>query len=112
MDIYGIRTCDTCRKALKWLAEAGYEAHWHDLREDGIDRTKLERWLAAHGPEGLVNRRSATWRGLGESERERAMDPARAAELLVEHPTLVKRPVIELKGRILVGFNATVRDAL
>ncbi len=112
MNIYGIKSCDTCRKTLKWLADHDREVHWHDLRADGIDQATLERWLEAVGPELLVNRRSTTWRGLDAATREQAMDPQRAAAVLVEHPTLIKRPVFERGERVLVGFNAAVRDAL
>ncbi len=112
MRLYGIKSCDTCRKARKWLDEQGRAHDWHDLREDGIDAETIRRWLDATGPEILVNRRSTTWRGLDENERARAMNSETAPALLVEHPTLIKRPVVESGDRVLVGFNAAVRDAL
>jgi arsenate reductase (glutaredoxin) len=112
MKLYGIKTCDTCRKARNWLEEESRAFDWHDLREDGLDQTTLKRWLAAVGPDVLVNRRSATWRGLDEQQRTQAMDPAQAIPLLLAHPTLIKRPIFELEGRVLVGFNASVKAAL
>ncbi len=112
MKLYGIKSCDSCRKARKWLDEQGRAPAWHDLREDGIDADTIDRWLAAVGTETLVNRRSTTWRGLDEDERARAMDENTAASLLAQQPTLIKRPVIESGGRILVGFDAAVKQAL
>ncbi len=112
MNVYGIKSCDSCRKARAWLEEQGIDHRWRDLREDGLDRAKIAAWLAALGPEGLVNRRSTTWRALTEAEREAALDPARSADLLLARPTLIKRPVFELEDRVLVGFNAAVREQL
>jgi arsenate reductase len=110
--IYGIKSCDTCRKALKWLDDQGRAYHWQDVRADGLEAEQVKRWLEAVGHEALVNRRSTTWRSLNEAERDKAQDPRQAIDLLLEHPTLIKRPVIEDKGRVLVGFNAAVRDTL
>lgn len=112
MKVYGIKSCDTCRKARKWLDEQDRTHDWHDLREDGIDIETIRRWLDATGPEMLVNRRSTTWRGLDENRRALAMNSETAPNLLVKHPTLIKRPVIETGDGIMVGFNAAVRDAL
>lgn len=112
MDIYGINNCDTCRKACKWLEASGREYDWHDLREDVPDETRLARWIGAAGVERLINRRSTTWRGLGEADRARAGNPDTAPGLLVQYPTLIKRPVIERDDRVLVGFDESVKQAL
>ena len=112
MKVYGIKSCDTCRKARRWLDEQGREYQWHDLRVDGLTAATVARWLAAVGPETLVNRRSTTWRSLAEAEREQAMDPAHSAAILIASPTLIKRPVFETAGEVLIGFNAAVRDKL
>lgn len=112
LTVYGIKTCDSCRKALQWLDEQGRSYRWHDLRADGLDRASLEAWLTAIGPEGLVNRRSTTWRALDEAERVAALDPARAADVLLQHPTLIKRPVFVHDDRLVLGFNAAVKDSL
>ena len=111
MKIYGIKSCDTCRKARKWLAEQGIAAEWVDLREDGPAPGDLERWLDALGAEALVNRRSTTWRQLPEDQRP-AMDPVAARPVLEAHPTLIKRPVFERGGEVRVGFTPAVRDWL
>ncbi len=110
--VHGIGSCDTCRKARRWLEESGRAHVWHDLREEGIEAETLARWVEAVGPATLVNRRSTTWRGLDEDQRAQALDAAATARVLAEHPTLIKRPVFERDGRILVGFNAAVKEAL
>ena len=110
--VYGIKSCDTCRKALKWLDEQGRDYQWRDLRVDGVESERVQRWLEEAGAEVLVNRRSTTWRSLGEADREAAGNPQRAQALLQAYPTLIKRPVFEIDGRVLVGFNATVRQSL
>lgn len=112
LTVYGIKSCDTCRKALKWLQAQQRDYRWHDLRADGLALEQLQRWLAAVGAQALVNRRSTTWRALSEAERSRAGDPQHAAGLLQANPTLIKRPVFESDGRVQVGFDATVRESL
>ncbi|MDZ7791585.1 MAG: Spx/MgsR family RNA polymerase-binding regulatory protein [Xanthomonadales bacterium] len=112
MKVYGIGNCDSCRRARKWLEKSGRDYRWHDLRADGIDEITLREWIDSIGPESLVNRRSTTWRGLDESDRERAMDAHVAPTLLAAHPTLIKRPVFDLGECVLVGFNDSVKQAL
>jgi Spx/MgsR family transcriptional regulator len=110
--LYGLTGCDTCRAARKWAAARGFDVSFIDLRADGVEAGRLDRWLAALGPSALVNRRSTTWRGLGAAARARADDAAGAAGLLAAHPTLIKRPVIEAGGEVSVGFDETVRSRL
>jgi arsenate reductase len=112
MIVFGIGNCDTCRKARRWLDGTGQDYRWVDLRDHGICQSRLRRWLESVGPDKLVNRRSATWRSLEDGERAQADDPGSAAGLLARHPTLVKRPVIEVGDRILVGFTDEIRSAL
>ncbi|WP_414897577.1 arsenate reductase family protein [Rhodovulum sp. YEN HP10] len=106
MVIYGLKTCDSCRKAKSALLGMGKEVQLHDLRDDPLSRDELARFLAALGPD-LVNRRSTTWRGLDEAAR--AGDPL---DLLEAHPTLMKRPVIEAGGQLYLGWNARTEAAL
>jgi len=109
--VYGIRQCDTCRKALKWLESRGDAHRFHDLRTDGLQPTRLSAWLASPLAAQLVNRRSTTWRRLSDGQKRVA--GAALQQLLLDHPTLVKRPVFERDGRVLaVGFDATARRAL
>ena len=104
LTVYGIRQCDTTRKALKWLAGQGIAYHFHDLREDGLEPGKIAAWLAAPIADRLVNRRSTTWRTLSDAQKQAS---GKALEqLLLGHPTLIKRPVLERGGEIIaVGFD-------
>jgi len=102
--VYGIKSCDTCRKARKYLTEHNIEHKFHDLREDGLDIQMLERWTHRIGWEKLLNRQSLTWRKIPEVDRnDMSRDKALAA--MIDNPTLVKRPVIETKKFIAVGFS-------
>lgn len=103
MIIYGLKTCDSCRKALKSLPNATFV----DVRETGrLPPDVLERALATF-PDKLVNTRSTTWRNLSESERGRAPH-----ELLTTHPTLMKRPLIDTKDALYLGWGKDVQTAL
>ena len=109
--VYGLRNCDTCRKARKWLRENDVEHSFRDLRADGLDGPTVERWIAAIGWEALINRRGTTWRSLSDAEKQIA-DQDAARDLMLRHPALIKRPVFDLGGRVLVGFGGAVRTAL
>lgn len=102
--LYGIKSCDTVRKARKWLDTAGVHYDYVDLREDPVSQQTLRSWLKVVGNEDLVNRRSTTWKGLSDAERDLASG-AQAAALLAMHPTLIKRPLLEHDGKTLVGFD-------
>lgn len=102
--LYGIKNCDSCRKAIKWLEAHGISYRFHDLREDGLDIQMLERWSGRIDWHKLLNTRSTTWRGLPEKEREE-MNKNRALAAMMKHPTLVKRPVLEGTEFIAVGFK-------
>ena len=106
MTLFGLKTCDTCRKALKSLRNSGRQVTFRDIRADPLARSDLDRMNAALGP-ALVNRRSKTWRDL--PDEERARDPV---ALLSDHPALMKRPVIEAGGRFHLGWGPEVRAAL
>jgi arsenate reductase (glutaredoxin) len=100
--IYGLKTCDTCRKALKALPGAGFR----DVRAEPLGPDEIAEFLSAFG-ERLVNRASTTWRGLHEARRQ-----APPAVLLAEYPTLMKRPVIRANGALLLGWTPATRAAL
>lgn len=104
LTLYGIASCDTCRKARKWLAQQSYEYEFHDLREDGLDIQLLERWAKRISWEKLLNTRSLTWRKLPEVDRA-DMSKNKALASMLEQPTLVKRPVLECAQFIAVGFS-------
>jgi len=105
LTIYGIVNCDSCRKARKWLEQHGTTYRFHDLRADGLDRGMLERWAKAAGWQSLLNTRSTSWRALPQDARS-DVDERKSISLMLEHPTLVKRPVAELGQTVLVGFSA------
>jgi arsenate reductase-like glutaredoxin family protein len=106
MKLYGLKTCDTCRTALKALRAAGHSVDFVDVRETPPDAETRAAFLADFG-DALVNRRSTTWRGLSGAERARP-----AADLLGDHPALMKRPVIEDGDRRYLGWDAGVKSAL
>ena len=111
LKVHGISACDTCRKARKWLEEQGIGYEWRDLRREPVPVRDLAAWLKAVGPERLVNRRSTTWRQLPEGRRP-SLDAEDLADVLADHPTLVKRPLFEREGEVRVGFDAEVRQWL
>ena len=104
LTIYGIPSCDTCRKARKWLTENNREHTFHDLRQDGLDIQMLDRWSRTLEWEKLLNTRSLTWRKIPEVDRA-GMTKNRAMALMLEQPTLVKRPVLECEEFVAVGFS-------
>lgn len=106
MVLYGIASCDTCRKARAALKAAGHPVTFRDIRAQPLTGPEIGELLAAFGP-ALVNRSSATWRGLGEAERAGA-----PAALIAAHPTLMKRPVIRADGRLHLGWTPAVQAAL
>ena len=103
--LYGIANCDTVRKARRSLDAAGVSYRFVDVRKDELEADRLRAWVDAVGWETLVNRRGTTWRQLPDDQRE-GLDADQAVELMVEHPTLIKRPVIEQDGEITVGWTA------
>lgn len=109
MKLFGLKNCDSCKKALKALAAAGHDVEFIDVRADGVPVGTLKAWLESHGA-ALINTRSTTWRTLDQSERSKAdTDPA---GLLTDHPTLMKRPVIVANGESHVGWTKEVQAAL
>lgn len=104
IEVYGIKNCDTVKKARHWLEKHGVEYRFHDVREEGLSRSQVQHWLDEVGVEALVNRRSTTWKTLDAAEQERALS-ATAADVLLAHPTLIKRPVITFADKTHVGFQ-------
>jgi len=104
MKLYGLKNCDSCRKARKALETAGKTVEFIDVRQNPLDENKLGLFLQTFGEENLVNRKSTTWRQLGEAARQQP-----ALELLKEHPALMKRPVLQSGDSIHLGWAKDVQ---
>lgn len=102
--LYGIKNCDTVRKARKWLAQHNIDHEFCDFRESPLDTAQLKSWLNTVG-EGLLNKRSTTWKQLSDTQKTLG-DQSAIIRLLAEHPTLIKRPVLETQQTVTVGFSA------
>lgn len=109
--LYGIRNCDTVKKARAWLEQQRVEYRFHDYKSAGIDVARLERWCADVGWEALLNRAGTTFRKLDPSYRE-ALDEKRARALMLAQPSVIKRPVLELGDRVVVGFRPDLYRSL
>ncbi|HDR1876525.1 TPA: ArsC family reductase [Pasteurella multocida] len=103
--VYGIKNCDTVKKALSWLSANNITHQLHDYRVDGLDKSWLAQAEAQFGWEVLVNKRSTTWRNLSDEVKEN-LSKQTALEVLFEQTTLIKRPIILQDGKALIGFNA------
>jgi arsenate reductase (glutaredoxin) len=108
--IYGIRNCDTMAKARAWLDKRRVAYAFHDYKTDGVDRTRLEAWANAVGWEILLNRASTTFRALPEGSRV-GLTQNKAIALMLDQPTMIKRPVLDLGGKFLVGFKPEIYEA-
>lgn len=104
--LYGLKVCSTCRTALKKLKEMGIEVSFIDVRNEGIERDKLIKYIEELG-DVLLNRRSTTWRGLSDEQRKENL-----LDLLLRHPSLMKRPLIDANGRLSLGWNDNVIKGL
>ncbi|MEC7376232.1 MAG: ArsC family reductase [Pseudomonadota bacterium] len=105
MKLYGIKNCDTVKKARKWLDENGIGHEFHDFKKDGIDSELLSQWEQAVGWETLLNRSGTTWRKLPDEVRD-TISAQSAHDIMLENPSIIKRPVVDRDGEISVGFNA------
>lgn len=102
--LFGIKNCDTIKKAQKWLAENGVEFQFHDYRKDGIDAKWLEAACQELGWESVLNKRGTTYRQL-DDDTKAAMNESLAIEKMVEAPAMIKRPILELNGKLYLGFK-------
>ena len=107
--IYGIKNCDTMKKARAWLAEHGVQYAFRDYKTEGIERARLEGWARKVGWEKLLNRAGTTFRGLPEQEKQ-GLDAAMAIRLMLDQPSMIKRPVLELGGKLVVGFKPEIYE--
>lgn len=104
LTLYGLKNCDSCRKAAAWLKAHQREFVFHDLRIDGLESARLLKWDAQIGWESLLNRKSTTWRGLAESDKT-DLGRVKALDLMLTHPALIKRPLLEVGEELWVGFT-------
>lgn len=104
LTVYGISNCDTVRKARRWLATEQIEYLFHDLRKDGISVAMVAGWLERLPASQLLNKRSTTWKQLSDQEQLKSQTDE-LANLLVRHPTLIKRPVFVTDSLVIVGFS-------
>lgn len=102
--LYGIRNCDTMKKARAWLDAQGVAYRFHDYQRDGLDETRLRGWVDELGWEALVNRRGTTWRKLPEAVREQ-MDSAAAIRIMLENPSIIRRPLLDTGEVRHLGFS-------
>ena len=102
--LYGIRNCDTMKKAWTWLDTHGVAYAFHDYKKAGIDRPRLEGWVKQVGWETLLNRSGTTFRKLSDADRT-GLDAEKAIGLMLAQPSMIKRPVLEVGGELLVGFK-------
>lgn len=109
--IYGIKNCDTMKKARSWLDGHGATYAFHDYKASGIDKASLERWVKEHGWETVLNRAGTTFRALPDAEKQ-GLDAAKAIALMLAQPSMIKRPVLDLgRGRTVVGFKPEIYEA-
>lgn len=108
--LYGIRNCDTMKKAWTWLDQHGVAYDLHDYKKQGIDRGRLEGWVRELGWETLLNRSGTTFRKLPDADRA-SLDAGKAVELMLAQPSMIKRPVLEADGKLLVGFKPAEYEA-
>ena len=112
LEVYGLAKCSTCRKALAYLDAKRISYSFHDVKQEPAAKAEVARWIAALGGwERLVNRAGYTWRGLAVSERA-GLDDAKAVALVLRHPALIRRPLIQSPDGISVGFSEKVRSRL
>lgn len=111
LTVYGLKNCDTCRKARKWLDSEGKSHEFKDLRQDGFTADDVDRWLEHAGWEVLLNKRGTTWRGLSDEQKE-STNAENVKSLLIEHPALMKRPIFDFGDRVMVGFTAKQQSEL
>ena len=102
--LYGIKNCDTVKKARRWLEDHGVDYQFHDFRQDGIECIQISDWVEKCGWEAIVNKRSTTWRGLSDKDKN-IKSNQQAIDLLLINPTLIKRPITVSNKTLLIGFK-------
>ncbi|GAA0784392.1 ArsC family reductase [Roseibium denhamense] len=106
MRVYGIKNCDTVKKVRKFLEEAGVDYTFHDYKKDGVDADKLAGFVGEFGWEAILNKRGTTWRRLDEATQEGVVDAKSALDVMIDNPSVIKRPIVEGAAKNFIGFDA------
>jgi Spx/MgsR family transcriptional regulator len=107
---YGIKNCDTMKKALNWADEHEITYVFHDYKKEGVDRTKLVEWCKIVGWKSLINVKGTTWKNLT-PEQQAVTAQGQAVALMMENPSVIRRPVVEANGQLLIGFDPTMFES-
>ncbi|MDT4887524.1 hypothetical protein FQZ97_1239860 [compost metagenome] len=110
--LYGIPNCDTVKKTLTYFKDKNIPVSFHNFKTEGISAEKLEEWFSAAGINKVVNKKSTTYKDLGEAFKKALETPEAAIPILQEHTSIVKRPVVEAHGKTLLGFKKEEYDSL
>jgi len=102
--LYGINNCDTVKKAKNWLSSHELDFNFHDYKKAGLDKALLQQWIDEFGYENLLNKRGTTWRKLDEKLKE-TLDENKAIGIMLEHTSIIKRPLLDMDGKRILGFD-------
>ncbi|MBG6201158.1 arsenate reductase [Labrenzia sp. EL_13] len=105
MKVYGIKNCDTVKKARKFLEEVGVNYEFHDYKKDGVNGDKLAEFVSEFGWDTVLNKRGTTWRKLDEATRDAVTDADSAVAVMIENPSAIKRPIVEGARKNFIGFD-------
>ncbi|EKF75100.1 arsC-like protein [Alcanivorax hongdengensis A-11-3] len=105
LTVFGIKNCDTMKKAMKWLDDNGIAYHFHDYKKEGVNTQALRQWIDTLGWETVINRRGTTWRKLDEALRD-SMDADKAMQVAQDNPSIIKRPILQNDSILTAGFKA------
>ena len=103
--LYGIKNCDTVKKAINWLTDNNVKYQFHDYKKEGVDKKKLQQFIQEFGLEKIINRKGTTWHKLSVDEQSKINNQESAIKLMVENTSIIKRPIIDLGSKCLVGFD-------
>ena len=111
INLYGISNCDNCRKAKRWLQNRDIKFRFTDVREEALNENLLEKWQKQLDGEQLLNKKSITWRKIPQMDRAN-MDAHLARNMILDYPTVMKRPVLDLDNQVVLGFDEDTYEAL
>jgi Spx/MgsR family transcriptional regulator len=103
--VYGIKNCDTMKKAFTWLESNGIDYAFHDYKKAGIDENQIKAWLKLVPLEGLINSKGITYKKLNEEEKQQLTQPDTAIPLMITHTSMIKRPIVTYNDKLLLGFD-------